>query len=377
MFDVDTVICRERPGGRGWLLFEEPRDVFQAADPAGVRPLLERAREAAGRGLWAAGWIAYEAAPAFDPAFRARPPRGGLPLAWMGIYDAPRRIEDLPPPDSAAPYRLGRWRAELDEERYTGAIARIRELIAAGDTYQVNFTHRHEAAFDGDPARLFLELTGHDHGGMAAYVRAGRHAIVSASPELFFSQDGERVLTRPMKGTAPRAGHEARDEARAGRLRASPKERAENVMIVDLLRNDLGRISRPGSVRVSDLFAIERYETVIQMTSTVTALTDRDPVETLGALFPCGSVTGAPKIRTMEIIAALEGRPRGVYTGSVGWIGPGRTACFNVAIRTVEIDVAGGRAVYGVGGGVTWDSDPRAEYEEMLAKTGVLRMGVR
>ena len=377
-FQAGTVVCRERPGG-DWLLFRRPVETLVAREAAGVADVLDRARQAveppsAGRRpLWAAGWVAYEAAPAFDPAFRTLTGDGdGPPAAWLGLYEAPERLARLPDPPPGEPFTLGPWRPAMDEDAYAAALGRIRRLIAAGDTYQVNFAYFHHGPFAGDPGALFFTLAQGGHGGLGALVVADHHAAVSTSPELFFMQEGDALTARPMKGTARRGRWDAEDAEAAARLAASAKDRAENVMIVDLLRNDMGRVARTGSVRAGPLFQVERYQTVLQMTSTITARTDADPGRTLAALFPCGSVTGAPKIRTMEIIAGLEREGRGIYTGTIGWMGPGRRACFNVAIRTLELDLERGRARYGVGGGITWYSDPAAERAETMAKIAVL-----
>ena len=365
----------ESPGGAfaaPWLYFRNPREIIEARVLQEVWPALERIRAATEAGRYGAGFIAYEAAPAFDPAFRVHQPVRDMPLLWFGIYDAPEPLEDLPPfgPEG---YRLGPWQSMMSPEDYARRIAAIREAIAAGDTYQVNFTYPLTASFEGDPWALFHMLHRAQGGRHSAFVQTGSHAVVSASPELFFTQQGDELLTRPMKGTAERGRWWQEDEACADRLKASPKERAENVMIVDLLRNDLGRVARTGSVEAGPLFEVERYETVLQMVSTIRARTAGDPTATLAALFPCGSITGAPKIRTMEIIKELEVGPRGVYTGTIGWMGPGRRAWFNVAIRTVQIDLTRGQAAFGVGGGVTWDSSPQGEYEECRTKARLLQ----
>jgi para-aminobenzoate synthetase/4-amino-4-deoxychorismate lyase len=261
---------------------------------------------------------------------------------------------------------------------YDEAIARIHEHIAAGDTYQVNFTLALRAAVDGDPRGLYRDLAFAQRGAYAAYLDAGRYRVLSASPELFFRIDGERILSRPMKGTAPRGRWLAEDDAIRARLEGSVKDRAENAMIVDLLRNDLGRVARNGSVTWGDTCTVERYETVWQLTSSVAA--DLRPgaslTDVFRALFPCGSVTGAPKASTMGIIADLETGGRGVYCGTVGYLAPptapGPRARFNVAIRTVVLDTDSTAARYGVGGGITWDSRAAAEYEETVAKAKVL-----
>jgi para-aminobenzoate synthetase/4-amino-4-deoxychorismate lyase len=311
--------------------------------------------------------VAYEAAPAFDAALATRAPDPRLPLAWFAVYA--RRDEVEPASASDAEFELGDWEMATPEADYLERVGAIRELIAAGDTYQVNYTVRLRAPFRGDPAALYDRLARAQRSAFCAYLEVDGFAIVSASPELFFrAADGELEL-RPMKGTRPRGRFPAEDAALAAELRASPKERAENLMIVDLLRNDAGRVAEPGSVRVERMYEVERYETVHQLTSTVRAR-PRPGVglsELFRALFPCGSVTGAPKVRTMQIIAGLEDEPRGVYCGAIGIASPGE-AVFSVAIRTVVVDRAAGRAELGVGSGITWDSDAAAEYRECLDK---------
>jgi para-aminobenzoate synthetase/4-amino-4-deoxychorismate lyase len=344
------------------------RETLVARTVADVLPLLRRVEEAVGRGLHAAGFLAYEAAPAFDPALVTHPPDPRLPLAWFALFEAREEVPALDGvPDE--PFELGEWSPSLSEAEYAARVGAIHELIAAGDTYQVNFTLRLGAAFRGSVAGLYGALCRAQRSAYGALLRLGDVSVVSASPELFFRwADGELEL-RPMKGTRPRGRWEEEDAALAAELVASPKERAENLMIVDLLRNDAGRVSEWGSVRVPRLFETERYETVHQLTSTVrsrtlpgTGLTD-----VLRALFPCGSVTGAPKVRTMQVIRELEDGPRGVYTGAVGFVSPGE-AVFSVAIRTLLVDHARGTAELGVGSGITWDADAAAEYRECLDK---------
>jgi para-aminobenzoate synthetase/4-amino-4-deoxychorismate lyase len=361
----------------------EPVGVLEARRPAEVPEVLAAAEAAAARGLWAAGMVAYEAAPGLDPALRVSDPdaRGtlsGLPLAWFALFEG-RQETTLPdPPAEDPPLDEGAWTPSIDRGAYDAAIDRIHEAIAVGDSYQVNFTLRMLATVTGDPRGLYRDLCFAQRGAYAAYLDMGRHRVLSASPELFFRLDGDRITTRPMKGTAPRGRWLAEDEEVRERLRGSVKDRAENAMIVDLLRNDLGRVARDGSVAWSDVFDAERFETVWQLTSTIDA--ELRPgttlVEVFRALFPCGSVTGAPKVRTMELIAELEGSERGVYCGTVGYVAPARAsgprARFNVAIRTVVCDTDDGSAVYGVGGGITWDSRADAEYDEVLAKARVL-----
>ncbi|HKE54901.1 MAG TPA: aminodeoxychorismate synthase component I, partial [Actinomycetota bacterium] len=307
-------------------------------------------------------------------------PFAEMPLAWFALFE---RREDVPPfepargdPPAAAE---SPWRPSVDRATYDAAIERIRELIAAGHTYQVNHTIRLRASIRGDPRGLYRDLSLAQRGGYAAYLDIGRHRVVSASPELFFRIDGDRIRTRPMKGTASRGRWLAEDEEVAARLIDSAKDRAENAMIVDLLRNDLARICRAGSVEVEQLFETERYETVWQLTSTIEG--ELRPgtrlLETFRALFPSGSVTGAPKVRTMRIIADLEDSARGPYCGAIGYLAPPGSgeprANFNVAIRTIVFDARTGVAEYGVGGGITHDSSAAAEYDEVVAKARVLR----
>jgi para-aminobenzoate synthetase / 4-amino-4-deoxychorismate lyase len=360
----------------------DPVGVIEAARIDEVAPAIEAAEGAAARGLWVAGFVAYEAAPGLDPALRVRARTAGdpferLPLGWFAMFERredavlPRPRDDTPPPEGA-------WHPSVDRDHYDRAIAQIRGHIAAGDTYQVNHTLRLRSIVEGDERGLYRDLCFAQRSAHAAYLDAGRYRILSASPELFFDIEQGRLTTRPMKGTAPRGRWLAEDDSIAARLRGSVKERAENAMIVDLLRNDLGRIARTGSVEWSKVFEPERYETVWQLTSTVTGELDAGAslLDVFRALFPSGSVTGAPKVRTMELIAKLEDSPRGVYCGSVGWIAPagapGPSASFNVAIRTVVVDSETRAAEYGVGGGITWDSSAAGEYEETVAKARVL-----
>lgn len=357
----------------GWLRFRDPIEIVEARRLDAVLPAL-RALEAAvnAQRCYAAGCIAYEAAPAFDPALRVKAAAPTAPpLLWFGLYAHAEPIERPPLPPSSATLIDG-WTPTVDWPDYERAIHAIKDHIAAGHTYQVNYTYRLRAAFDADAREFFLQLAQRQFNGYAAYLDLGSHVICSASPELFFYLDGDLVTARPMKGTAPRGRTLAEDRAHRAWLHHSEKNRAENVMIVDMIRNDLGRIARIGSVDVPALFTVERYPTVLQMTSTVTARTTASFVEIMAALFPCASITGAPKVRTMQIIAGLETTPRGVYTGAIGYLAPDRIAQFNVAIRTVTIERATGQAEYGVGGGIVWDSDAADEWRECEIKTRVL-----
>ena len=361
------VVLRDAPAAR-WLAFSEPREVLVASTVRDVRSVVgEAERRVSGEGAWAAGFLAYEAAPAFDPAFVTRPP-GALPLACFGIFGPPEVVEDLPPARGSGPPPA--WRIDVDRAGYRESIGEIRRQIALGNTYQVNYTVRRHAADVGDPWTLFRRIA--RDSPYAAWIDGGAYAIASASPELFFDLRGDRLLCRPMKGTAARGMTTREDDRALAVLAASAKDRAENVMIADMVRNDLGRIAVPGSVRASSLFDIEKYPTVWQMTSTIEATTRAPVAEIFRALFPSASITGAPKVSSMRLIAGIESTPRQIYTGCIGFLGPGRRARFNVAIRTVLADRRTASAVYGVGGGIVWDSDADAEYEECLNKATVL-----
>jgi para-aminobenzoate synthetase/4-amino-4-deoxychorismate lyase len=351
-----------------WLHFSKPLRVVIATKINEVLSALEEIeRSVFGDDLYAAGFLSYEAAPAFDPAFHVLPERD-FPLLWFGLYSRPD-VVSLSSPSKEASFL--NWRPTIEREKYNAAIEMIKDHIAEGRTYQVNYTMRLQSEFDGDPWDFFLQLA-QDQNKYAAYVDTGRYVICSASPELFFELDGENILGRPMKGTTSRGRRTSEDKEQAEWLQNSIKNRAENVMIVDMVRNDLGRVAEVGSVKVPELFTIERYPTLFQMTSTVTAKTRAPISEIFTALFPCASITGAPKVSTMNIIAELETTPRRIYTGSIGYFSPERKAQFNVAIRTALIDRQEGQVEYGAGGGIVWDSTSADEYSEALLKARVL-----
>lgn len=358
-------------GASSWRLFTAPEHVLRTDDPEQVVALLDEADAAARDGRHVVGFLSYEAAPAFDPALRVHVASGG-PLLWFGIYREALSVAPESEREADAASANLDWLLSMDQRAYDAAISRIKAYIAAGDTYQVNFTLRLAAEFHADPLALFNCLLAAQQARYAAYLDIGDGAICSVSPELFFRLDGDRLVFKPMKGTVRRGPYAAADQAQARWLRESPKNRAENLMIVDMIRNDASRIARPGTVQVPRLFEVERYPTLWQMTSTVTARTDASLPEILRATFPCASVTGAPKVRTMQIIDELEATPRGIYTGAIGYLAPNREAQFNVAIRTVRIDRASGQASYGAGGGIVADSDAAAEYAECRIKALVL-----
>ena len=349
--------------------------------------VISQVEAAAASGLWAVGYIAYDAAPAFDKNLRVRP-RGSyhqeLPLVWFGLFET--RILNPGFGNDLGEYQLGDWEWVDQRPHFEADVSKIKEFVVAGDTYQANYTSRLRTMFSGDPLALYRDISAAQSGGYGTFIDTGRFKIASASPELFFDRyplrDGvDELITRPMKGTVRRGRWAEEDEKRRRQLAESAKDRAENLIIVDLLRNDLGRVAEFGSVNVDALMAVERYDTVWQMTSTISAEVDAATSlnQVLDGLFPCGSITGAPKVRTMEIISELESEPRGVYTGAIGFVSPpgvgGPRASFSVGIRTVVIDGDTGEAEYGVGGGITFGSDPAAEYEEAALKAKILSYG--
>ncbi len=359
-----------REEGNGWSAsLRNPSSVSVAHSLDEVIPLLRAAESAARRGSWVALAISYDAAPAFDAALDARRDPD-FPLAWCATFDEPSTVDS----PNGGDFSVSRFDPALPASSYLSAIESIKDYIAAGDTYQVNYTFPLRGEVSGDLFSCFQTVGKSQGAGYSAYLDIGSHRILSFSPELFFRRDGTKLTTRPMKGTARRGRWMEEDDERAEQLAASAKDRAENVMIVDLLRNDLGRVAEVGSVEVTSLFEVERFNRVLQMTSTVTATQrpDTDLVSVLAALFPCGSVTGAPKVRSMQIISELEPHPRGVYTGAIGLLSPTGDMVFNVAIRTLAVESASGRATLGVGGGITWESTVGGEYEESLLKATFL-----
>jgi para-aminobenzoate synthetase / 4-amino-4-deoxychorismate lyase len=351
-----------------WLHFTEPRQIIAAQNPEDVLPALrEIERLTQVEGWYATGFLSYEAASALDPALHTKP-GAGFPYLWLGLYPKPRIVE-LPSPKR--PKGILNWQPSINRANYNAAIAKIKEHIAEGWTYQVNYTMRLQTDLTGSAWDFFLHLAGNQN-HYAAYIDTGRFVVCSASPELFFRLDGDAITCRPMKGTAKRGRTTLEDIERSEWLQSSAKNQAENVMIVDMIRNDLGRIAKIGSVQVPQLFETQRYPTLWQMTSTVTAKTSASLSEIFTALFPCASITGAPKVSTMKIITELENTERKIYTGSIGYIAPQRKANFNVAIRTALIDLEKQSAEYGVGGGVVWDSTSADEYDEALLKARVL-----
>ena len=351
------------------LTFRHPHKVIIAHSIEEVLPCFQLIQEAVSEGFYAAGFLSYESAPAFDPAFKVNDGHS-MPLLWFGIFSEPQP-EVL---NSTGDYHLAEWNSSVSIAEYQASIMAIKQAIENGDTYQANYTIRLHSQFQGNDLSLFTKLKRAQSSNYCAYIHTGEHSIISASPELFFHLKDNQITTRPMKGTVARGKTFDEDQEKANWLYESEKNRAENVMIVDLLRNDVGVIAETGTVRVPKLFEIEHYPTVHQMTSTITANLKKNTelIDIFKALFPCGSITGAPKISTMDIIANLEKSPRDVYCGAIGYITPDHEAIFNVPIRTVMIDHQTGAATYGVGGGITWDSTSEDEYDEVLTKASLL-----
>lgn len=361
----NEVLLRDR---NQWLHFSDPHKVILADSLDKVIPALAEVEELVESMDWyAAGFLSYESALAFDPALQTGPSTR-FPYLWFGLYPMPATI-NLPPLQQ--PPTALTWTPTIARDAYNTSIVKIKDYIAQGKTYQVNYTMRLKSDFHISAWDFFIHLT-RNQNEHAAYIDTGQFVICSASPELFFELDGNIITCRPMKGTVKRGRTSNEDKQQSDWLKHSEKNRAENVMIVDMIRNDLGRIARTGSVQVPELFCTERYPTLWQMTSTVTAMTNSSHVGIFRALFPCASITGAPKVSTMKIIHELETTPRNIYTGSIGYIFPGRKSKFNVAIRTALIDQEFHQAEYGVGGGIVWDSTSNDEYAEALLKARVL-----
>lgn len=363
----NEVILKDRHGV--WHHFADPLEIVAVDTIDEVLPALHHIDKEVSKGYYAAGFVAYEATPAFDAAYCTHS-QSELPLLWFGIYVKPRQydITDSRRAD-CIPFT---WHPDTSRQEYIDQIQRIKNLIQSGDTYQVNHTFRMHATEPVD-WQFFRDLFAHTRNEFTALINTEGFSICSASPELFFELDGDTITCRPMKGTRPRGRTADEDRALCNELISSEKDRAENLMIVDMIRNDLGKIAHVGTVRVNGLFDIEKYNTVWQMTSTVQASTDCSFVEIFRALFPCASITGASKVRTMQIIEELEKSPRGVYTGAIGYCAPDRYARFSVAIRTAVIDKRSKTVEYGTGSGIVWDSDPEDEYDECIAKTRIVR----
>lgn len=366
------------------LLFEHPVETVRADAPGEVDTALDALRAGLARGLHAAGFFAYELGYALEPKLaRLMPPNRTVPLLWFGLYKAPRamrgsEVQTWLKTEAIGDPALGHLTHTWDQDAYLKRFDTVEENIRAGDIYQLNLTFKAKFRLAGSPLALYRDVRLKQRVAYGGLVDTGSVTVLSASPELFIEQTGRTIFTRPMKGTAPRAGtHEGDHEVRHA-LSADIKSRAENLMIVDLMRNDLGRIAELGSVSVTDLFTVETYQTLHQMTSGVRAVLKEDVTlkDLLKAIFPPGSVTGAPKIRAMELIRELESEPRGIYCGAIGHIAPNGNALFNVAIRTAVIDRFG-TGEMGIGSGLVADSQGEKEHAECLLKMKFLTDPVR
>ncbi len=352
-------------------LFTEPIKELKTRDIDQVEALLREVEAYQEAGFYAVGYVSYEAAPAFEKKLAVHPaPLMGEYLLYFTIHE---EVETLPfPEDYETVFLPANWQEEVEAPAYQEAIKTIHHHIRQGDTYQVNYTVQLSQELEADPLAIYNRLVVEQKAHYNAFIQHDDVAILSISPELFFEQDDRLLTTRPMKGTTRRGLTNQADLKEAAWLEADPKNRAENMMIVDLLRNDMNRISEIGSEQVTRLCQVEQYSTVWQMTSTIESRLrpEVDLVQTFQALFPCGSITGAPKISTMKIIQNTEIAPRGVYCGTIGIILPTGKRIFNVAIRTLQMQ--GTKAIYGVGGGITWDSKWEGEYQETKQKSAVL-----
>lgn len=368
-----------RPGGPH-ILYRDPVGIIEAHRLEEVEPALERVRAALAQGRHAAGWMAYEAGHGLEPKLaRLAGHDKGMPLLWFGLFDRALTVDEAALTallgDPAGAW-VGAPRPGISRDAYETAHDRVQAYIAAGDIYQANLSFRADVAVQGNPLAIYARLRRNARAGWGGIVHDGRSWLLSLSPELFFKSDGAHVEARPMKGTAPRGLDAAEDRVLAEALAADPKQRAENLMIVDLIRNDLSRVAEAGSVVTPLLFAVEHYPTVHQMVSAVEAdlAPGRDAVDLVRALFPCGSVTGAPKVRAMEVIAEVEADARGPYTGAIGALGPDGAAAFNVAIRTLVLQEGRDDARIGLGSAVVADSTIAGEWQECLAKGAFLTM---
>lgn len=373
MYPRRSIACFRNDLDGSELLFAKPQEVIVAWEPEEFLPALARVEEARNSGKWAAGYLSYEAGYLLDPALlSSMPEKRNAPLLCFGVFDGPGEPAhfadlNLDEPTNAL---ISNPRATWSRAKYTERFRRLHQHLAQGDCYQGNLTFPVEAAWKGDPLAIFGALRQKQPVRHSAFIDLDGPVVLSRSPELFFQVSRDRwIETLPMKGTAPRGKTPEEDEALREFLRNDPKNQAENRMIVDLLRNDISRISEVGTLDVPELFRVESYATVHTMVSLVKArlIEGLEFRDILAALFPCGSITGAPKISAMKILRALEDEPRDVYCGAIGWLAPDGRMQFNVAIRTISL-YPEGRAVYNVGGGVVFDSTAEGEYEECLLK---------
>ena len=378
-FNENNCVVAQQPEQDRWLVFRNPVEILQTTKENKVIDVLTDVQSRVSQNKWyAAGYVNYEAAAGLDPHLPVKP-APEVPKIWFGLYETFEviKLDELEAQESKPDLE---WELLLKESDYREQIGKIKDYIKAGDTYQVNYTFRHKSDFcideESDYWSLFVHMVKaqnlNNQPGYCVFVNTQDWVICSASPELFFSYDQRTLKSKPMKGTAPR-GYGYQDDLAAGKaLRSSKKNCAENIMIADMVRNDLGKIADIGSVETTEILALEKYPTFWTMTTTVQCQTDPNLADIFSALFPAASITGAPKLRSMEIIDELESLPRYIYTGAAGFVMPNDVGQFNVAIRTVLIDKAKQNAQFGVGGGIVWDSDTEDEFEECHTKARVL-----
>ncbi|MCB0281636.1 MAG: aminodeoxychorismate synthase component I [Calditrichaeota bacterium] len=355
--------------GDAWIHFENPSEIIAANKKEDVFPALQKLDGFIEDSKPIAGFISYEAAAGLDNALSHH--ETDFPLLKFGVFEKWKNLSE--PGGENKKVNAGRWRFLKEKKNFVKDVQKIKEYIASGDTYQVNYTVRMESDFTGDPFEYFKFLAENQQAAYAGFVSDSDFSICSASPELFFSLENESLISQPMKGTAARGLWHEDDKIKGNSLKNSEKDQAENLMITDMIRNDMGKVCNPGSVKTRHIFSVRRLPTVWQMTSEVTGKCSANFSDIIKALFPCASITGAPKARTMQIIKELEETPRKIYTGSMGYFLPGRRAQFNVAIRTVLINKIDNKAEYGVGSGIVWDSHPGKEYDECKVKALVLK----
>lgn len=346
-------------------LFKDFEAILSFTPQDDIEQFFQKIQTHLNKGFWLAGYFTYEFGYFLDPALKKMRPKGNQTLAWLTVCNQPCSFSGLKQgifPD----YKIQNIRPDITFKKYSKTIAKIKQYLMSGDTYQVNQTFKIKFNFQGDSFSLYQTLKNSQPTAYSAYINTGKQQIISLSPELFFKIEKGKIWSRPMKGTFSRGLTWEEDQANKQELKANKKIRAENLMITDLLRNDLGRICR--QVKTSRLFEIETYPSLHQMTSTISGKLKKKTTikEIFTALFPCGSITGAPKIATMKIIKDLEPNPRNIYCGAIGFISPKNTACFNVAIRSALIK--GKKGELGVGGGIVYDSNPKTEYQEACLK---------
>jgi len=370
---------REDQGISKSYLFIEPVEIITCSDVSSLNNCFLRLESYLSQGYYAAGFLSYEAGIFFEDVLsRGIKLENNFPLFWFGIYREPLIFESSMIKEALkqerGEYAIRRGRFNTNLKDYSNDISKIKRYIRQGDTYQINYTIKYKFSLQGSIDSLFYELCRKQHVHYAAFIDTGSHKILSLSPELFFKRDKNKIILKPMKGTIDRGLNLSDDNAKSAELQGSFKNRAENIMIVDLIRNDIGRVSPGGSVNTKSIFDVEKYDTLFQMTSTVSARLKKGLAwyELFRSIFPSGSVTGAPKIRTMQIIGTLEKEPRNVYTGSIGFMSPDKTGTFNVAIRTILFDKKTGQAEMGIGSGIVWDSEAAKEYEECKLKAKFL-----